>query len=134
MLTHEQGDPVRRIAITRENGPVEEIRDNELPSQERKAELVAALTKTERMLSETPIDDVLASHGWSEQLANTLATRLAAIRANVERGRYRANSNYSELGRMLIEELDPKTEDALKDAVYECQSLLRAVSRRLHPE
>jgi len=112
---------------------VEEIRDNELPSEERPAELVAALTKTEMMLSETPIDDVLASHGWSEQLANTLAARVAAIRANVEQGRYRANSNYSELGRMLIEEIDPKTEDALKDAVYECQSLLRAVSRQLYP-
>jgi hypothetical protein len=111
-----------------------EIRLDELSGEELQAEVIAALTKTERILSETPIDYVLKSHGWSERLANTISARLAVIRANVESGRYRGNSNYSELGRMLIEEIDPKTEDALTKAVYECQSLLRAVSRRSHPE
>jgi len=113
---------------------LEKIRLDELPNEELQAEVVAALTKTERILSETTIDDVLASHGWSERLASTLSARLAVIRANVESGSYPADSPYSELGRTLIEEIDPKAEDALKDAVYECQFLLRALSRRLHPE
>jgi hypothetical protein len=111
-----------------------EIRLDELSGEELQAEVVAALSKTERILTETPIDDVLARHGWSEQLTNILSTRHAEIRAMVEDGRYRPNSSYSELSRELIDVIDPKTEDALQDAVYECQSLLRAVSRRSHPE
>jgi hypothetical protein len=123
-----------RVNLWKADQRSEEIRLGELPSLELQAEVVAALSKAERILTETPIDDVLASHGWSEQLTNILSTRLAVIRANVESGRYRANSSYSELGRELLDVIDPRTEDALQDEVYGCQTLLRAVSRRSHPE
>ena len=125
---------VERRKLSEAEKRLQAIRHGELSGEELQAEVVAALTTAESLLSETPIDGVLASHGWSERLASTISTRLAVMRAMAEDGRYRGNSTYSELGRMIIEEIDPRTEDALTAAVYECQSLLRAASRRSHPE
>ena len=125
---------VERRKLSEAEKRLQAIRHGELSGEELQAEVVAALTKTERLLSETPLDDVLKSHGWSEQLAGILAERLAVIRAMVEDGRYRVNSTYSELGRTLIQVINPKTNDVLQAAVYECQSLLRVASIRSHPE
>jgi hypothetical protein len=54
----------------------------------------------------------------------------------VEDGRYRVNSRYPELS--LTEErwatqFDPKTRDALQDAILEVQALLRVASLQSHP-
>ena len=123
---------LERRTLSKAEQRLQAIRHGELAGQELQAEVVAALTKTEQLLFETPIDDVLKSHGWSERMAQSLAAHLAVIRAMVEDGRYRANSSYSELS--LLDGIDPKSRDALQDAVYELQSLLRVASLRSHPE
>lgn len=128
------GRTTERRKLSKADKRLQAIRHGELSGEELQAQVIAALTETETILTETLIDDELASHGWSEQLAHAIAAHLAVNRAMVEDGRYRANSTYSELGRMIIEEIDPRTEDALKAAVYGCQSLLRVASLRSHPE
>ena len=116
---------------------LEAIRHGELTGEELQAQVVATLAETERILTETPIDGVLLSKGWSERRAYSLAAHLAEIRAMVEDGRYRANSRYPELS--LTEEpwaplLDPKTRDALQDAILKVQALLRVASLQSHPK
>ena len=54
----------------------------------------------------------------------------------VEGGRYRANSRYPELSLTETTEpqFDPKTRDALQDAILDLQALLRVASLPSHPE
>ena len=134
-----QGDPShvpRRLTTRQRDDRLQAIRHGELAGDELQAQVVAALAETERILTETPIDGALLSNGWSERRAHGFAAHLAEIRAMVEDGRYRVNSRYPELS--LTEEpwatqFDPKTRDALQDAILEVQALLRVASLQSHP-
>ena len=126
----------RRLTKRQADDRLQAIRHGELAGEELQAQVVAALAETERILTETPIDGALLSNGWSERRAHSFAAHLAEIRAMVEDGRYRANSRYRELS--LTEEpwatqFDPKTRDALQDAILEVQTLLRVASLQSHP-
>ena len=127
----------RRLTKRQRDDRLEAIKHGELAGEELQAQVVAALADTERILTETPIDGALLSNGWSERRAYSFAKHLAEIRAMVEDGRYRANSRYSELN--LTEEpwavqFDPKTRDALQDAILDVQALLRVASLQSHPK
>ena len=127
----------RRLTKRQRDDRLQAIRHGKLSGEELQAQVVAALAETERILTETPIDGALLSNGWSERRAHSFATHLAEIRAMVEDGRYRANGRYSELS--LTEEpwavqFDPKTRDALQDAILEVQALLRVAGLQSHPK
>jgi hypothetical protein len=131
-----QEESSRPLTRRRGDDRLQAIRRGDLAGEELQAEVVSALAETERILTETPIDAVLLSHGWSEGRAHTFAAHLAVIRAMVEDGRYRANSRYPELSLTETTEpqFEPKTRDALQDAILRLQSLLRAASLQSHPE
>jgi hypothetical protein len=142
VVTDSQGDQTaqearsRRLTHRQKDDRLQAIRHGELAGEELQAEVISALTETERILTETPIDGALLSNGWSERRAHRFAAQLAVIKTMVEDGRYRANSRYPELSLTETTEpqFDPKTRDALQDAILELQSLLRAASLQSHPK
>ena len=142
MVTDSQGEQKAQEASSRRatklqaDDRLQAIRHGELAGEELQAEVITALVETERILTETPIDGALLSNGWSERRAHSFAAHLASIRAMVEGGRYRANSRYPELSLTETTEpqFDPKTRDALQDAILDLQALLRVASLPSHPE
>jgi hypothetical protein len=69
-------------------------------------------------------------YGWNAVFAHGLADECDRLGSLVEAGTYPKGPVATGLGSWIQEEVDPKTTDALKEAVYRAQSYLEAMSRR----
>ncbi len=74
------------------------------------------------------MDVQLRSNGWTEDFARELGDHLAEIRVTVEDGTY--DGVGSGLGRWMMEQVSPKTEDFLKLAVDDAGYILEALARK----
>lgn len=108
----------------------EEERLDSLPLEDLKAGTIAALEAAAALLSETRLDSELRTHGWSERLITLLGGHCFELKTWVWEGTYSAQREGPSLGRWLIEEIDPRTTDELKVAVYRAGDLLAAFARR----
>ncbi len=108
----------------------EEERLDSLPLEDLKAETIAALEAAAALLSETRLDSELRTHGWSERLMTLLAGHCSELKTWVSEGTYSAQREGPPLGRWVIEEIDPRTTDELKVALYRAGDLLAAFARQ----
>jgi hypothetical protein len=109
---------------------LKEARLDSLSLVELKTETITALEAAEVLLSETELDSSLRSHGWSGQLVSLLAGHCSELRSWVLEGTYTTQREGPTLGRWMIEEIDPRSTDSLKTAVFQAGDLLAAFARR----
>lgn len=96
------------------------------PSQEQlKSIATASLGEAEAILRNTPIDETLAGHGWTEWFAEVIADTCAKCREDLEANRYEYEWGGGGLMRQMQDEISPTTSDVLKESVAKAYDALR---------
>jgi len=93
----------------------------------------AVLRMAETTLSQTALTQEHRQHGWSEEMATYLASKIGEFRHQVETDTFSEHEAGYVLGRTLIEEVSPKWPDLdeLHVAVDLAESALKIFSKRL---
>jgi hypothetical protein len=98
-----------------------------LETQERASDVLRSVAEA---LRATPLAARLQGHGWSQGLMGRLAEECDRIVGLIESGCDPSKLAAMGLGRWIRDTLDPRTTDALHDAVYQADDYLTALAER----